>query len=798
MSNNSLPFHSKEGTWAKKVIIIATLVSILVSVTGILFISFNNDMELMLPGSGEIRRSMRFLRESNFSNKIIISLELNDSTHSEADLIREVDRLAQAFSPPFISDVINSVSESETANDMFSFLRYTPQLTGEQSLNEIDLQLNDEGIKSILKKNYRQFISPSSIFVTPILRSDPLGIKTGILSSLQKLSSSSGYDVTIKNGHFMSKDGKHALMILKTPVSVTDGLGSRNLISYLNNKIGALPPYISGNIIAGHLHTVSNENVIKKDIKIVSIIAALSFLCVFFFFFRDIKSVYIFLIPLASVAVSINLSYLIIENLSYFIVGMGAVIAGISIDYGIHTYIAVRTGANLKEAVRNVTRPVITGALTTMSVFASFFFSDVQGFHQLAVFSILSIVFCLLCSLYVLPILLEGKGSHPLPAIFNNISSLSDFVTDKSRISCWAILLIVMIFLSFKTEFNSDIKQFDGSEPYIFKAEDAFQRVWGEKENPAILVVEDESLEKALLTNERIYHDASKRFGNGEISNFSSIWPSKQTRAENAERWKAFWREREKKLKSLLKRHGMLYNFSEDAFSPFFDSLYSETETTELPDNNLFFRRIKERFVLESGNGHQILTYFPDNDKYISGFSELCRNYPGSFIVSRKSLSKALSDSISSEIIYLSAIAAFFIPFITFILLKNLKLTILSLLPVFTGIIASLSILPVMGLTLNAPSIIAVMVVSGLCIDYGVFMTYACRFHYKTGTGVSVFLSAITTLIGAGVLFFARHPVLFSIGITIFSGVLAGYLASIAAVPSIYRLWFNNKGDILT
>ncbi len=755
-------------------------------------------MELMLPDNDEIRRSMHFLRESNFSDKIIISLGLNDSAYTETDLIREVDRFAQSLKPPLINDAMYSVSESETANEMFDFLKYTPQLTDEKTLEKIDSQLNDNGIKSILQKNYRQLLSPSSIFITPILRSDPLGIKTGLLSALQKLSSSTGYEVAIKNGHFVSKDGKHALLILKTPVSVTDGFGSRNLISYLKKEIDALPPYISADIIAGHLHTVSNENVIKRDIKIVSIIAAISFLLIFFFFFRDIKAAYIFLIPLASVAVSINLSYFIMGNLSYFIMGMGAVIAGISIDYGIHIYIAVRTGSNRKEAVRNVTRPIVTGALTTMSVFAAFFFSEVRGFHQLAVFSILSILFCLLCSLYILPVFIEGKKARAFPAFFDESSNETEFISDKARIFCWAILLIILLFLSSKAAFNSDIKQFDGSEPYIFKAEDNFQSVWGEKDNPAILVVQEESLEKALFTNERIYRDSVNRFGNEDISNFAAIWPSNQTRTENSARWITFWKEREKKLKSLLAKHGASYNFSDNAFLPFFENLYGGMNASGWSEGNLFLKRIKERFVLESGNGYQVLTYFPDNDQYIVAFTEFCRNYPGSFIVSRKSLSKALSDSISSEIIYLSAIAAFFIPFLTLILLKDLRLTILALIPVFTGIIASLGILTLLGLTLNAPSIIAIMVVTGLCIDYGIFMAYTCRYHFNTGTVISVFLSALTTLIGAGVLLFARHPVLFSIGVTLFSGVLAGYMASIAAVPSMYRLWFNSKRDIAT
>ncbi|MFO7667046.1 MAG: MMPL family transporter [Desulfobacterales bacterium] len=798
MSNNSSLIHAKENVRTKALILIVSLIVIAASVTGIFFISFDNNMELMLPDNDEIQRSMRFLRESNFSDKIIISLGLNDSAYTETDLISEVDRFAQSLKPPLISDVMYRVSESETANEMFQFLKYIQQLTYEKTLEKIDSQLNDNGIKSILQKNYRQLLSPSSIFITPILRSDPLGIKTGLLSALQKLSSSTGYEVSIKNGHFISEDGKHALLILKTPVSVTDGFGSKNLISYLKKEMDALPKFINGDIIAGHLHTVSNENVIKRDIKIVSIIAAIAFFFIFFFFFRDIKAAYIFIIPLASVAVSINLSYFIMGNLSYFIMGMGAVIAGISIDYGIHIYIAVSTGSNRKEAVRNVTRPIVTGALTTMSVFAAFFFSDVRGFHQLAVFSILSIIFCLLCSLYILPVFIEGKTARAFPAFFDEISNVTESVSDKAKIYCWAILMIILLFLSSKAAFNSDIKQFDGSEPYIFKAEENFQRVWGEKDNPAILVVQEESLERALLINERIYRESVKRFGNEDISNFAAIWPSNQTRTENSARWIKFWKEREEKFKKLLAKHGASYNFSDDAFSPFFENLYGEMNTSGWSENNLFLKRIKERFVLESRNGYQVLTYFPDNDQYIGAFTEFCRNYPGSFIVSRKSLSKALSDSISSEIIYLSAIAAFFIPFFTLILLKNLRLAILALIPVFTGIIASLGILPVMGLTLNAPSIIAIMVVTGLCIDYGIFMAYTSRYHLKTGTAISVFLSAFTTLIGAGVLLFARHPVLFSIGVTLFSGVLAGYMASVAAVPSIYRLWFDKKGDVLT
>ncbi len=119
-------------------------------------------------------------------------------------------------------------------------------------------------------------------------------------------------------------------------------------------------------------------------------------------------------------------------------------------------------------------------------------------------------------------------------------------------------------------------------------------------------------------------------------------------------------------------------------------------------------------------------------------------------------------------------------------------MTALALIPVITGTTAVMGIIPIFGLSLNAPSLIAAMVVLGLCIDYGIFMVYTCSRNLKTGTRMAVSLSAITTLIGAGVLLFADHPVLFSIGATIVSGVLFGYISSIIVIPSFYRLWLKN------
>jgi predicted exporter len=119
--------------------------------------------------------------------------------------------------------------------------------------------------------------------------------------------------------------------------------------------------------------------------------------------------------------------------------------------------------------------------------------------------------------------------------------------------------------------------------------------------------------------------------------------------------------------------------------------------------------------------------------------------------------------------------------------LGSVRLTALALVPVATGVVALLGMIPALGLTLDAPSVISAIVAVGLTIDYGVFMVSACHHRLETGTRMAVTLSAVTTLIGAGALLFARHPILFAIGSTMTTGVLAGYVSSLLVVPPLYR-----------
>ena len=757
-------------------------------------ISLENDLELMLPGDDQIRRSMSFLRESHFSDDVIVSLELRSPDRSAEDLIRVAEQLERGLRAPLVTGVVSGVSRTAMADEIRSLLEYVPELLDAEALSKIDEQLTPEGVGRSLRRSYRQLVSPASTFFTQFVRSDPLGISFGILRSLQELSSSLGYEVELRDGHFLSRDHAHTMLVVQTPVTVTDASGARELVTYLRGELGKLPDFVSADIIGGHLHTISNEDVIKRDVWLALGIAGAAFFFLFVFLFGDFRAGALFLLPVAAVLVAINLSAMVLSHLSYFIVGMGGVVAGISVDYGIHVYMAVRSGGGRAEAVKRVAKPVVTGALTTLSVFAAFFFSSVQGYHQLALFSILSIVLCLACALFLLPHLMSGRrrAASKGGSGGGGIRRLQDF--GGVIIACWVVAMLAAIVSVRQLDFNSDIRQFDGSESSVIEAEERFHEVWGGEDPPAVFVVPGGSFEEALGRNGMVYRDAMAVIEGERFASLSAVWPIREERAANRERWREFWKQgRESKLKRLLREEGAVYEFSEDAFAPFFENLHADKEPETGLEDLQIFASLRERFVQQRPEGYQLLSFSPDDERSVSRLAGISERHPGTFVVSRNALSRALSRSVSSEIVYLFGVAALLVPILAFLLLRDSRLTGLALVPVVTGVMAILGMIPALGLSLNAPILISAMVVVGLCIDYGIFMVYDCHFRLEAGTQTAVTLSALTTLIGAGALLFARHPILFSIGLTMVTGVLAGYVSSMLVLPSLYHR-FLEKG----
>ena len=766
----------------KKWVLLLVLLVTATAATGLFFTHFEGNIDLMLPPDKEIARSMDFLRGSSFSDKMIVSVTLTDPAKTKKDLFIAVDQLTASLTPPLFMKVVSGFSVANVM-DEFSILQYAPQVLGPQDLETIDGLINIKTVSQKMRGIYLQSMRPESIFTMSMSRSDPLGIKMLLLEKMRALPASMGYEVSIEDGHFISRDGRHAMLIIQTSVAMMDSPRSKELIATLLDRIKELPGYVTADIISGHLHTVSNERVIKRDISIVSSIASVTFLLLFIVVFRDPRVLFIFIIPFIAIVWAIILATAVEGKLLYMVIGLGTAIAGFSIDYGLHVYIAMKRGVDSTQFAK-LSRLVTINATTTMFNFIVLFFSQIQGYHQLALFSSLCVFICLIIALFVLPLVLSNMNVTPVTGSNIDEKLWSFRWPVKLCISVWGVLLVLALYSSLSVTFDSDVKKLDGSDQAVLQAEQTFHDVWGGKTSQAIFVVTGKNLEEAMEVNDAVYRSAQTLVGKGDFTSLAQFWPSEKMRKENSAQWDRFWKQgKEDTLKKLIRESSASYHLSDSAFSPFFDGLY--LHQTERTDSNGLITQLQERFVLSKNGEYRILSYFPDEQKYIDSLQEITKKNPGTFIVSGKAMSASISSFTAKEIKILVPLALLFNVVLAWLLFRDWKYTLISLVPLVTGVVCFIGIMSFLNIPLNIINIVASIVSTGVIVDYGLGITYQYRHNLRTGTIIAVTLSAATNVIGTGALLFAKHPALFSTGVAMFICIVTGYLTAILVVPPL-------------
>jgi predicted exporter len=755
-------------------------------------VRFDNTLDLMLPTDSPAQRMMAFLRTANFSNKIVISLEAKDTEDARGTLIEASDSLVASLQSPLISKVISGFSAPDLMADAGFFLRYAPQILTASDLASIDSEMNSGGISGVVQRLYYQLLKPEGMFMARAIRSDPLAINQMILGRLEKLSTSMGYDVTMENGHFISRDGRHTMLLLETVVPLTDAAGARKVLKFLTDKLGHLPAGITGSLVCGHTHVVSNEDTIQRDLGVVLSLASVAFIILYVGFFRDKRALLIFLVPALAAVVALAITALLFPRLSYFVIAFGPVIAGIADDYGIAVYVAIRHGSNRAESVRHIVSPVTAGALTTTAIFFAFFFSRIPGYYQLAWFCILSLLLTVVLALYVLPLFLKpGKT----PEEHDDSPSFEAPRHLHAYLAVIAVLFILAAILATRVKFDSDITRLDGTAPAILKGEDDFRAVWGTGERKeAILAVMGNTYEEVREKTDAIYEDAVAAVGATQFVSLASVWPSGKTRADRARAWTAFWRDgREVKFRGLLAEQGAARGFATNAFEPFFEHLYDGAILTDEPVSNQVLVNLKDRFVQTPNGRYQTLSFFPDTPEVGNALGRVVKDRTDAFIVSRAAMGSILSDAFTGEVMRTSMLAGVLIILTAWLFIRSIPLTLIALSPAFSSVVGLLAIMGLMGRPLTVANLISGIVVFGLSIDFGMHILHACRHPQGLHARMAVTFAAITTVMGAAVLLFARHPALYSIGLTLTIGVTLGYVAAMWMVPVLYGVMGGRK-----
>jgi uncharacterized protein len=120
---------------------------------------------------------------------------------------------------------------------------------------------------------------------------------------------------------------------------------------------------------------------------------------------------------------------------------------------------------------------------------------------------------------------------------------------------------------------------------------------------------------------------------------------------------------------------------------------------------------------------------------------------------------------------------------------------LLVLVPLAAGVTLTLGAMGLFGVSLNPANIIALPLVVGVGVDYGVHVLHDYRSRLGSGAfalgsaiGRGVLIKAVTTMLGFGTLLLARHQGMASLGLALTLGVTLCMVAALVWLPAVLRL----------
>jgi predicted RND superfamily exporter protein len=176
-----------------------------------------------------------------------------------------------------------------------------------------------------------------------------------------------------------------------------------------------------------------------------------------------------------------------------------------------------------------------------------------------------------------------------------------------------------------------------------------------------------------------------------------------------------------------------------------------------------------------------------DREKSVSQLRELLSDVPGATVTGMTVLSLDTQSTIRRDLPKLIIAALTICVLYLLIHFRSLKDTLLALLPTAFSLACLLAIAKLFGAKMNLANIVAVPLLVGIDVDYGIFLLSVARrsktrselFANALSTGLAVMLCASATVLGFGSLAFTSVPAVRSLGWAVAIGVVTCAISSL-------------------
>jgi uncharacterized protein len=771
---------------------------------------FKEDVSSVIPRDERIDEISEVFNSSKFADRIIVNISLSDTSLVDPDaLILAGQQFFDSISTDstLIANIDYKVDESDFLSVYDFIYSNLPFYLTDEDYKTIDSFLNDSIIDERINSGYRSLISPTGVATRQYLFRDPLNIVAIAIKKLLNFQIDDNF--TVHNSHIFTKDKKHLLLFIDPFFPSSNTRESSKLVELINLSRDAVTEQHPNVLIEGYggtIVSVENSSQVKRDIITTVSISILYLTLLFWFFFRRIRIIVFLFVPvLIGVVFSLVLLSWIVGEVSVISLGIGAILFGVSIDYSLHLFTHNKLTNSFIETIKKVSGPILLSSITTASALLCIYVLKSEALKQFSLFATFGIVFSALSALIILPFLskkITYQKVNTTTKLFENIVN-HDFHKRKLLITFIILFSVGLAFFVKDIRFNSDISSLNYQSAEVTRAEQNLNAISSEANRGVFIFTHAESLEKALLIAEENRPFVQSLLDQGYITSVTGVTDlimSRKVQQERIDTWNAFWTsEKRQRLRESIIQISSNYRFKDYAFNAFFDLLNKNFELLELDEFEVISDAFLSNYINTTGDQYYVASVLKvDSDGKTKLIDRLLTNkevlvFDKQLFVNR--LLEILKDDFN-KLSMLSIVVVFLILLIFF---GRIEIATITFVPILIGWLWTLGLMGLLGIEFNIFNIIISSFIFGIGLDYSIFLVSGLIDDYKYGNKpilpykLSIFVSALTTIGGFGVLIFAKHPAIKSIASVSIIGVFSVLIVSFTLTPLLFNALINNN-----
>jgi 1-acyl-sn-glycerol-3-phosphate acyltransferase len=680
----------------------------------------------------------------------------------------------------------------------------------------IDSATKPENIDKALENDLRNLLSPASFAMKQMIVRDPLGINSIALRKLGQFQNDENYIMV--NGRIFSRDTSYLLMFISPHYSSRETSKNSDFLRILKSSFDRIESdhNVDISVFGSALIAVGNAERLKKDIRFTLTISIILLALIITFSIKKKKLFpFIFLPAIFGGIMAIAVLYLMRGKVSVISLSIGSVILAITVDYALHITTHYKHRHSIFETIKDVSFPIIICGFATAFEFLALVFVSSESLNELGILAAVSVVTAAFFTMVVLPHILEvtttksdeTEEKNLLEKVLDRITRYS-FYKNRLLLGFMIVYSVTALFYLKRVGFETDMMKMNFMPDDLRHAENVLNRINNAKLNSIYVVAYGNNIQQALESNERVIAKAGELRSSKIVKSYSSpgsLLMSDSVQVKKIEVWNDYWNKKGRnEMLKILDDKAVKAGFRPGSFFEFSNRINYKYA----PDSSLFIT-LKNLFSIDNVSVRpdlaSIVTVLKVEARDVENATKSFDKIPGVMVIDRKSALSGMVNTLGQDFNFIANISLLLILVVLIVAFGRIELGVITFVPIFLSWIWTLGFMGIFGIKFNIFNIIISSFITGLGIDYSIYIMQGLVQGYKSDNRnllsykTCILISVIISLAGTGVLIFAKHPALNSIALISMVGLLSVVLISYTFEPLMfyYLVSRNNKARSL-